>query len=110
MKIEIVLKRETISIITEALQGVYTSKAYTRIEKSNLSIALDVMVKFEAKSTFLKSNMNLFDAKKLTKISLKYHEGNILESLLLAEIKEVNDEYKEQKIQKVIDQINQKLA
>ena len=54
--------------------------------------------------------MNLFDAKKKVKLSLKPHEADVLEIILIQQIKECNVVYIKQQIQKVIDTLNQKLA
>lgn len=44
------------------------------------------------------------------KISLKFHEADMLELLLLQQIKTVEDSYIRQQIQNVINTLNQKLA
>lgn len=111
MKIDLKLPTTTITIITATLQPVYNTRAHTRREKSALSIALDVIALLEKKYTnFKKSPMELFDKGKSVKVSLKHHEADMLELLLLDQIKSVGDPYMKQQVQKVIDMLNQKLA
>jgi hypothetical protein len=110
MKIEIALTPEAAIIIAATIQSVYNTKAHTRRHKSTLSIALDVAAKLDGKAVHLKAKMNLFDSKKKIKVSLKFHEADMLELLLLDQIKGVQDVYIKCQIQKTIDVLNQKLA
>ena len=110
MKVELKISPENAIIIAAALQAVYNSKAVTRRDKSTLSIALDVAAKFDAKAVNLKAKMNLFDAKKKIKISLKFHEADMLELLLIQQLGSIQDEYIRGQIQKTINDLNQKLA
>lgn len=110
MKIEIALTPEAAIIIAATIQSVYNSKAFTRREKSTLSIALDVAAKLDGKAVHLKAKMNLFDAKKKIKVSLKFHEADMLELLLIQQIKDVQEPYIRMEIQKTINDLNQKLA
>lgn len=110
MNIDLKLSPETIIILNEALQPIYNTKSSNRREKCALSIALDVVVKIESKAKSLKSKMNLFDAKKKVKISLKPHEADVLEIILIQQIKDCNVVYIKHQIQKIIDMLNQKLA
>lgn len=110
MKIEIALTPETAIIIAATIQSVYNTKAHTRRHKSTLSIALDVAAKLDGKAVNLKAKTNLFNIKKKIKVSLKFHEADMLELLLLDQIKSVSDVYIRGQIQKTIDVLNQKLA
>lgn len=109
MKIDLNLTHETITLVTATLQPVYNTKAHTRRNKSTLSMALEVVRKFDLKvGRFGKAF--LFDTKKKAKITLHFHEADILELLLLDQIKGIEEEYVKHKIQKLIDTLNQKLA
>jgi hypothetical protein len=110
MKIELRLTPENAIIIAATIEAVYNSKAFTRREKSALSIALDVAAKLDGKAIYLKGKMNLFDAKKKIKVSLKFHEADMLELLLIQQMKGVSDSYIRQEIQKTINDLNQKLV
>lgn len=110
MKIDLKLTPENALIIAATIEAVYNSKALTRREKSTLSIALDVAAKLDGKAVHLKAKQNLFDAKKKIKISLKFHEADMLELLLIQQMKGVQDSYIRQEIQKTINDLNQKLA
>ena len=110
MKIDLKLTPENALIIAATIEAVYNSKALTRREKSTLSIALDVAAKLDGKAVHLKAKQNLFDAKKKIKISLKFHEADMLELLLIQQMKVVSDSYIRNEIQKTINDLNQKLA
>lgn len=110
MKIDLKLNPENAIIIAATLEAVYNTRATTRREKSTLSIALDVAAKLDGKAVALKAKRNLFDAQKKIKISLKFHEADMLELLLIQQIKTVTDTYINNQIQKTINDLNQKLA
>jgi hypothetical protein len=110
MKINLSLSPEIALILAATIDAVYNSKAFTRREKSTLSIAYDVASKLDAKAVHLKAKMNLFDAKKKIKISLKFHEADMLELLLIQQIKEVAEPYIRMQIQKTINDLNQQLV
>lgn len=110
MKINIKLAPETALIIAATIEAVYNTKAYTRRHKSTLSIALDVAAKLDGKAVALKGKMNLFDPKKKINISLKFHEADMLELLLIQQLVGIQELYIRQQIQKTINELNQKLA
>jgi len=110
MKIDVKLSPQTFVIIAATLQAVYNSTPHTRKEKSILSIALDVVSKIEAKTGSINKQSTLFDQKKTMKISFKHHEADMLELLLIDQIKYVEDNYIRIQIQKTINFLNQKLA
>ncbi len=110
MKIALKLNPDTAIIIAATIEAVYNSKALTRKEKSTLSIALDVASKLDAKAINVKAKRNLIDAKKKISITLKFHEADLLELLLIQQRQGVEQPYIRQEIQKAINQLNQKLA
>lgn len=110
MKIELKITHETLTCITSTLVGIYNTKAHTRRTKSTLSIAIDVVSKLDAKFSNVKVKTDLFNTKTKTKVTLKFHEADMLELLLRQEIVTVDDSYIRLKIQKVIDELNQKLT
>ena len=110
MKVILKLNPDTAIIIAATIEAVYNSKALTRKEKSTLSIALDVASKLDAKVINVKAKRNLFDTKKKISITLKFHEADMLELLLIQQMQGVEQPYIRQEIQKAINQLNQKLA
>ncbi|UWY28828.1 hypothetical protein N4T20_02635 [Flavobacterium sp. TR2] len=110
MKINLALAPEAAIIIAATLEAVYNTKAFTRRNKAVLSIALDVAAKLDAKAVLAKGKRTQFDAKKKIKVSLKFHEADMLELLLIQQVKDVQEPYIRQQIQKTIDDLNQKLA
>ena len=110
MKIALKLNPETALIVAATIEAVYNSKALTRREKSTLSIALDVAAKLDGKAIGIKAKQNLFDAKKKITVSLKFHEADMLELLLIQQMQGVQDPYIRLEIQKAINILNQKLA
>ena len=111
MKIDINLPPEKLCIICAALQSVYNSKAHTRRHKSTLSIALQVAAKIDSKVSSIKGKMaSLFESKKAIKISLLFYEADMLELLLIDQIKHADSDFIKQQIQSVINILNQNLA
>ena len=108
MKIDIHFKAEELATTSITLQSVYNSKALTRKERSTLSIAVDVAVKFESK--VCKAKPTLFSGKKSFKISLKHHEADLLEILLIQQMAKIEDPAIRRLTQQVIDKLNQKLV
>jgi hypothetical protein len=110
MKIVLKLNPETAIIIAATIEPIYNSKALTRRDKTMLSIALDVASKVDVKAINVKAKRNLFDAKNKISITLKFHEADVLELLLIQQMQGVEDLYIRQEIQKAINVLNQKLA
>jgi hypothetical protein len=110
MKIDLRLTPETAIIIAATIEAVYNTKAFTRRNKATLSIALDVAAKLDGKAVLIKGKRNQFDAKKKIKVSLKFHEADMLELLLIQQMKDIQEPYIRLQIQKTIDDLNQKLA
>lgn len=109
MKIELRLLPEALAVVTATLQPVYNTKVHTRRHKATLSIALDVVSKLDKKFASVKG-LDSLGLKKQIKITFKHHEADMLELLLIQEIKGVKMPYVRQQIQKTIDDLNQKLA
>lgn len=110
MNIQLKLSNEALTTITAMLYAVYNTKAITRRHKSTLSIALEVVSKLDSKFSSLKIKRDLFSIKTKTTINLKFHEADMLELLLLQEIKLTNNKDVIRITQAVINDLNQKLA
>ena len=108
MKIDLHLTPEALACTAATLQAVYNSKAITRRDRSTLSICFDVAKVFDKK--IINNKQTLFTAKKLAKISLKHHEADMLEILLIQQMATIADPVIRRIIQGVIDKLNQKLA
>lgn len=108
MKIDIQLNTEALLCTQVTLQAVYNSKAITRRDRSTLSICFDVAKIFDQKIVTVKQN--LFSVKKTKKISLKHHEADMLELLLIQQMTTIEDPNIRRIVQGVIDKLNQKLA
>lgn len=109
MSVKIKFSRPALAIVAGTLQAIYSSKATNRKERSVLSIGVQVAMKFDKKVLGVKPS-NLFDDKKKISISLLFYEADILEGILLQQIMTVEDPYIKTQIQKVINELNQKLA
>ena len=110
MKVDIKLTTESILVISATLQAVYNSKSFTRKEKSTLSIARDVAAKLDTKAAAVRSKMDLFDSSKKVKLSLKFHEADMLELLLIQQMSTIEEPYVRLLHQQVVNLLNQKLA
>ncbi|MRX70291.1 hypothetical protein SAMN06265349_101706 [Flavobacterium resistens] len=110
MKIDLKLAPEVYIIISATLQPINNTKPQTRKEKSTLSIAIDVLDKIESKASSFKKQSTLFDAKKKVKITFKHHEADMLEIILIDQIKYVQDDFMRLQIQNTINLLNQKLV
>lgn len=110
MKIELKLLPEEIVVLSAALNTIYNSNADTRKQKTILSIGYDIADKFDSKAKSLQKKTTLFDAKKKVKMTLKHHEADVLEFILLDQIKYTDIPYIINIIQKTINTLNQKLA
>ena len=78
--------------------------------KKTYTIMIDVLDKVTAKAKSLNRRIDLFDQKKKSKITLKYHEGYILEAYLEGFFQSETDPYKRNIARIIISQLNQKLA
>ena len=109
MSIKIKVNRQALVHITYILQPLYNNKATTRKGQTVLSIGLQVVAKLDRKLIQMKT-ADLFDVKKKATVSLLFFEADFLEAILLQEIPKEEDEYIRVIIQKVINELNQKLA
>ena len=110
MNIQLKLTNESLTTITSLLYPIYNTKAVERREKRMLSLCLDVVNKLDSKFRSIKVKTDLFSLKHRVTINLKFHEADALELLLLQEIKNVTNKDVARITQKVIDELNQKLA
>jgi hypothetical protein len=78
--------------------------------KKTYTIMIDVLDKVTAKAKNINRRIDLFDQKKKHKITLKYHEGYILEAFIEGFFKTETDPYKINLARIIISQLNQKLA
>ena len=108
MNISINLTPEELVITSTELQAVYNSKANTRKERSTLSICFDVAKIFERKVVHIRPT--LFSVRKTTKVSLKHHEADMLEIILIQQMQTISDPVIRQISQSVIAKLNQKLT
>lgn len=111
MKIDLKLPPRTFIAIATALQPIYdVVTPQTRKERTALSIAFDVVEKIEKTTKSISKQPTLFDDKKKLKISFKQHEADMLEIILVEQIRFVEDPYMRNQIQSTINLLNQKLA
>lgn len=109
MKIELKMNNDTLMAIAKMLQGVYTMPvSMDRREKVYRSISYDLADKFDAKYRTKIKKSDLFDQKKLTKFSLKFHEAFALQQILMDLIQEVDNDLNRTLAQKVINALDQK--
>ncbi|KIA86603.1 hypothetical protein [Flavobacterium sp. AED] len=78
--------------------------------KKTYTIMIDVLDKVTAKAKSINRRLDLFDQKKKSKITLKYHEAYILEAFIQGFFKAETDPYKINIARIIISQLNQKLA
>ena len=111
MKVELKLNFDTLLAVSTTVNKVYELPA-TTIEREciYMSIGFDIADKFESKTKGLIKKQNLFDHKKLHKITLKFHEAWALQAILMDLINTAPNPYQKGLIQKVINIIDQKIA
>jgi phosphorylcholine metabolism protein LicD len=112
MKIELKLKADEINYLDSKtrLTMDINPNDLLRDKKTAYSIMLDVSDKLHALSKKVNRSVNLFDEKKQYKISLKWHEAEVLEQYIDAFSSYQDDEFSKNIARKVIGKINQKLA
>jgi chromosome condensin MukBEF complex kleisin-like MukF subunit len=111
MKIEVKITNDGLMSISALLMLLYGKKVTTNgQEKVLLSIGYDLADKFDSKAKQLVKKSSLFDTKKRHKITLKYHEAWALEIILIEFLPFHSNEFSKNEVQKVINQLNQKLA
>lgn len=112
MKIELKLTADEINYLerqTLMVQSV-DAKQLPKDKKTAYTIMLDVSDKLMTKAKQLNRKTDLFDSKKKHKITLKWHEAEILEQYIDTFSVYQDDPYKANLARKVIIQLNQKLA
>jgi hypothetical protein len=109
MKVELKLTPDTINAAARLLEKVYDLPApLGQSEKIIRSIAYDVADAMLSKQKTIRKKLNLFDAKKKHKISLKYHEAFALYNILNELNINVSDDYNRTILNKLKDELHQK--
>ena len=109
MKVELKLTADTINAAARLLEKVYDLPApWGQSEKIIRSIAYDVADAMLSKQKSIRKKLNLFDAKKKYKISLKYHEAFALYNILNELIINVSDDYNRVILDKLKNDLHQK--
>ena len=109
MKVELKLTADTINAAARLLEKVYDLPApLGQSEKIIRSIAYDVADAMLSKQKTIRKKLNLFDAKKKHKISLKYHEAFALYNILNELNINVSDDYNRTILNKSKDDLHQK--
>lgn len=109
MKVELKLTADTINAAARLLEKVYDLPApLGQSEKIIRSIAYDVADTMLSKQKTIRKKLNLFDAKKKHKISLKYHEAFALYNILNELNINVSDDYNRTILNKLKDELHQK--
>ncbi len=110
MNIELKLTADQVFGVAKIMEQVYETNPTDINQKVMRSIAIDVADKYNNKQHAIYSKQSLFDVKKLYKIALKFHEAYALHSVLCLFIGTVNDVYINTILQKIIDNLHQKLS
>ena len=109
MKVELKLTADTINAAARLLEKVYDLPApLGQSEKIIRSIANEVADAMLSKQKTIRKKLNLFDAKKKHKISLKYHEAFALYNILNELNINVSDDYNRTILNKLKDDLHQK--
>jgi hypothetical protein len=109
MKVELKLTADTINAAARLLEKVYDLPTpLGQSEKIIRSIAYDVADTMLSKQKTIRKKLNLFDAKKKHKISLKYHEAFALYNILNELNINVSDDYNRTILNKLKDDLHQK--
>ena len=111
MNIEIQLSNDELVLINTQLQKVYaTSKGSIAMYNVIASICFGLADTFDKKTKNRIKKSSLFDSKKKTKITLKYHEAFALKFWLYGEEPSITNEYQKTLINKQIANLDQKLT
>lgn len=111
MKIELKLSTDELVCINNQLLQSY-GRRYDSVEIYNVIhsiIVQDLADRFDSKMKSIIKKVNLFEAKKKTKISLKYYEAWALKAYLTASIASVDNDYQRTLLQKQINNLDQQL-
>lgn len=110
MKIELKISPETIFAVNKTLRRVFEiAPSNNQRENVHKSIAFDLSEKFEKKTKSLIKKADLFDSK-VKSFSIKYHEAWALEQIIRDLIRLEENQYHKVLLQKLINQLNEKLA
>jgi len=111
MKIEININTDTLIALNSVLKQVYELPVSNdKRENVYKSIGFDLADKFDKKCKTRVKKADLFDSKKKTKFTLKYHEAWALEEILREITPFIQNPYQVILLNKVTDTLNQKLA
>lgn len=110
MKVELKITSDTINATARLLEQLYDLPTPLGQRETIIrSIAYDVADAMLSKQKSVRKKLNLFDAKKKYKISLKFHEAFALYNILNELIINVSDDYNRFIISKLIAEIHQKI-
>lgn len=102
---------DQIFAIAKLLEQVYNLyPATTSEQKATRSIAFDLEEKFSTKLKLLIKKNDIFQAGKVHKINLKYHEELALQRIIFDLINSVNADEPKRNLQAVHDYLHQKIA
>lgn len=111
MKVKTKLKPDTIRIVNNLLQEVYSMQFPTKkMERLYLSVTYELADKFAAKTKALIKNMNLLNSNKKHEITLKYYQAVVLQSFLSSCVILEANPYNKSILDQFINQLDQKLA
>ena len=110
MKVELKLSPDTILAANKLLRNVFKISFSSEIQENVFkSIGFDLSEKFEKKTKSLIKKADLFDSA-VKSFSIKYHEAWALEQIIRDLIWSEKNTYQKMLLQKLINQINEKLA
>ena len=110
MKIEIKLSRDELELFNYLLQQSY-GRRFQSVRLYNIvhSLSLDLADSFDKKFKTRIKKVNLFDGKKKTKITLKYHEAWALKIYLSNELETTTGDWDRNALLKHIMNLDQQL-
>ena len=111
MKIVLQLSNDQILMTFKILEQIENAEPTTvAAEKLIRSIVLEAYDKFATLKKKIVKQADLFDQKKKTKVSLKYYEAYGIEKMIATNIFKVNNKYVENILEKMLNELRQKLA
>lgn len=111
MNIELKLNFDAVQAVNNHLQKVYKMGYGETVEQRVCkSIAFDLANKFDTRAKALIRKNSLFEANKLYKMTIKYHEAWSLQLILMDVMSNVENSYERNIIQKLINNLNQKIV
>lgn len=110
MKIELKLSKDELTLFNNLLQQAY-ARRFESVHLYNVvhSISLDLADSFDKKFKTRLKKVNLFDGKKKTKITLKYHEAWALKLYLNNELAIAEDTWEHNALMKHVYNLDQQL-